>query len=68
MDEPGLYGRCLRCEAKLDYVREAPEEDVSATSSGISVPVESHIYKCPNGHGLFRVYVSGAVRPYVESR
>jgi hypothetical protein len=66
MNHPGLHGRCLSCQAELTYVGAAPEEEITASGGGISVPLESFLYECPHGHGQFRIYISGAVKRFVK--
>jgi len=53
------------CTEKLEFIKPGPREDFGSGGTDIVVPLDSDIYRCPM-HGLFRIYISGAYKPYVE--
>ena len=56
--------RCPRCEGLMEFVKEGPQE-IGSSGSTILVQLDSSIYECP-AHGLWRAYISGALKPYRE--
>ena len=58
-------GICPQCERELDYVQDGPPEEPRSANNVVRIKLASIIGRCPD-HGLFRVYISGAVTPYRE--
>jgi hypothetical protein len=55
---------CPECSCALTYVEDVPLE-AGSDKMRIAVRLASTIYKCPD-HGLFRIFVGGAVVPYTR--
>jgi hypothetical protein len=54
--------KCPKCDRPMEEVKDAPDE-IDASVASIIAPLESHIHRC-HEHGLWRIFVSGAVVPY----
>lgn len=57
---------CPNCGAILEYVKPVrfDEKEMKPVGSDrFTLKLASDIYQCPQ-HGLWRIYISGAVEPY----
>ena len=53
---------CPTCQKPMNFARWV-KEPASVEGSQITVPLDSKMYLCDE-HGLWRVYISGAIEPY----
>ena len=49
----------------MTFVKKAPQEPDESSEGDVVVFLESEIYRCTE-HGTFRVYISGAIKPFRE--
>ena len=56
--------KCPKCSKKLIWVKSGPRESIPSGDK-IVMKLASEIFRCVD-HGLWRIYISGAVEPYSE--
>ena len=52
----------------MTYVREVEDEETegeaSSTGSTFTIPLASSVFKCEADGSLWRIYISGAIKPF----
>ena len=53
---------CPKCKREMEHVV-TPKEEITSSGDKLIMPLDSDVFRCVE-HGMWRFYISGAVKPY----